>query len=169
MPCAPSAADAGLAPSLALSVRVLPSRRLRAWLCLAGATLLLAGAGVLHAPLRFAWPAPVAGVCAATAALLLGAAARPRKARWIDISGPGRIRLTVQQKLAENGLDVRLLPGSALWSHLLVLRLGDSAGRVRVLPVLPDSLPPDQFRALSVALRAIGGRGGPADEMQKIL
>ena len=54
-----------------------------------------------------------------------------------------------------NGSTLRLLGGSTLWPRLLLLRLADDAGRAQVLLVLPDSVAPAQWRALSLACRAV--------------
>lgn len=82
--------------------------------------------------------------------------------RRIDISGLGEIRLTVQQSLGAvpARADVlQLLPGSTIWQHSLLLLLGTPGRkRITVLRIWPDSVSREQFRALSVALRAIAGR-----------
>lgn len=67
------------------------------------------------------------------------------------------------------GVPVTLLEGSTVWPQLLLLRLRDDDGVLWRLPVLRDSLPPEQFRALAVALAAIGGRGEPFSGTYKIL
>lgn len=50
-------------------------------------------------------------------------------------------------------VPVRLLPDSVLTHRLVLLHLREEGGRRHVLPVLEDSLPPERFRALRVALR----------------
>ena len=157
-------------PSIALVVRIVPSRRLRA--LLAAMALAHAGTGwsILAAPDNFAVPWLLAGVCGVAAALCAAAAAQPLKVRQIDISKAGALRLTVQQKLPEGGRAVRLLPGSLLWGRLLVLRLGcidDAAVPVQTVLVLPDSTDRASLRALVVAMRAIAARVD-AGNVQKI-
>jgi hypothetical protein len=153
--------DAALPPSIALVVRIAPSRRLRALLLLAalahaGAAMLLLSSGQ-----NFALPRLCASACLGAAALCLAAALQRLNVRQIDISKAGTVHLTVQQKLPCNGRAVRLLPGSLLWGQLLVLRFGSAIGPpspVQTVLVLPDSTGRESFRALAVAMRAIGGR-----------
>ena len=161
---------AALPPSIALVVRIVPSRRLRA--LLAAMALAHAGTGwsILAAPDNFAVPWLLAGVCGVAAALCAAAAAQPLKVRQIDISKAGALRLTVQQRLLDPGRAVRLLPGSLLLRRLLVLRLAsidDPTVPVETVLVLPDSTDRASMRALAVAMRAIAGRNG-ACNVQKI-
>jgi len=44
-------------------------------------------------------------------------------------------------------------PDTTVFSRLIVLRLRDDQGRLRSLAILPDSLPPEQFRVLCLWLR----------------
>ncbi|MCD2519617.1 hypothetical protein LQ564_25255 [Massilia sp. G4R7] len=171
--------------SIALSVVVAPSRRLRLLAGGFGASLLGAALAVgAPAPLRFTAETVVAAALLFAGLCLLHAALRPAMVHRIDISGVGRIRLTVQQDLrpeAAGGTHVALLPGSTLWPRLMLLRFGpvgavDEPGmggagllqRWRAGPcvvVLPDSVAPEAFRALAVALGAVAGQGGaPAIE-----
>jgi len=158
-----------MGPSIALSVSIAPSRRLRALLFLAA--LLHAGAAcsIVTGVLRVAWPTLLAGCGGVAAVLCAAAAAQPLKMRRIDISKAGALRLTVQQKLLDPGRAVQLLPGSLLWRRLLVLRLGriDASAAPLTVLVLPDSLGCEAFRALSVAMRAIAGNSS-AEDRQKI-
>jgi toxin CptA len=149
--------------SIAVSVFIRPSPTLRvgqAALCLA---VLACGA----------WLLPnVAGVLLLAGGVAGGVCGRGLvKPARIDISTVGQIRLTVyQQKDAQHagvGQGVRLMPGSTLWSGLLLLRLqgeGGGAGRQGRgywLAVLPDSAAPDVRRRLALAVRAIAaGRAG---------
>lgn len=48
---------------------------------------------------------------------------------------------------------VRVLPETVLLPWLVLLHVREEGGRRHVLPVLDDSLPVEQFRALRVALR----------------
>lgn len=162
--------------SIAMSVLIAPSRRLRFLLAGFGASLFAAACAVgPDASSRFAAGQLVAdallfaGVCVAHAAL--GRATVQR----IDISGPGQLRLTVQQGVRPDrsrALPVRLLPGSTLWPRLLVLRvetvadgaMGTAAACARPtclsVVILPDSMPPEAFRALAVALGVRSGAPG---------
>jgi len=150
---------------------------------------------------RFSAGPVVAGMLLFAGVCLLHAARRPATVHRIDISGPGQIRLTVQQELgseADRGMAVTLLPGSTVWPRLMLLRFGPAqalgatcgmaggagrfaplagvvraglagrfgriggpgqAGRGRYVVVLPDSVMPDEFRALTVALGAAAGQG----------
>jgi toxin CptA len=56
------------------------------------------------------------------------------------------------------GAAVVLLPGTTIWPYLLLLRLRSDDGDITLLPVLRDSVAPGAFRALAVALAAIGAR-----------
>lgn len=169
--------------SIALSVLLTPSRRLRALRCAYAGALASAGLGIVTGQLGcFAqawWPAFACWLCAALA-LFPSASSIPRR---LDISGLGALRLTVQlsygsaAELArvadhdgagrEAGMDVAagvetagegtlvLLPGSTLWPAALLLHLRDERGRVIVLALLPDSVARGEFRALAVAFAAI--------------
>jgi hypothetical protein len=53
---------------------------------------------------------------------------------------------------------VRLLEGSTFWPGLLALRLRDQDGKTTSLLVLPDSVAPGAFRALSLSLRWIASQ-----------
>ncbi|MBV6325017.1 hypothetical protein KVP70_29285 [Duganella sp. HSC-15S17] len=55
-------------------------------------------------------------------------------------------------------MALRLLEGSTIWPGLLMLRLGDGDGKVRLVTVLPDSVTGADWRALSLACRAIAAR-----------
>ncbi|NYE59391.1 toxin CptA [Duganella sp. 1224] len=129
--------------SIAVSVIVRPSRGLR-----------LVHAGLCCCVMASAAACP--GVVAPLLCLLAGALAwlrgrPPAIARQLDISGVGHMRLAVYQ---HNGGALRLLGGSTLWPRLLLLRLGDAAGRAALLTVLPDSVAPAHWRPLALACRA---------------
>jgi toxin CptA len=151
--------------SIAVSAIVVPSRALRALVLFFGLCNLGAAAAVafwLHD--RF----PAAPLCASffllAAACLLHSGVRGPKTHQIDISGLGQLHLTVQQELRTNdagggpAVAVSLLAGSTVWPQLMLLLLRSEDGKRFVLPILRDSVPPPQFRALAVALRAAGGR-----------
>jgi hypothetical protein len=165
--------------SIATTAVIAPSRLLRSLAVLFGACNVAAAVAVLVALERFR----LAPLCAAffllAAAFLLHSAARRNNTLRIDISGLGHLRLTVQQDLQGRGaggqhtVPATLLFGSTLWPQLMLLRLLRADGTVVVLPVLRDSLTPQQFRALAVALRATSGQAAvgpyqPVAGLQKI-
>lgn len=125
-------------------------------------------------PLRFAG-APFCAVFFLVAGLFsLHGCASATKTHQIDVSGTGAIRLTVQQEvgagaLAPSGIVVMLLPETLVWSHLLLLHLGDAHGMRTVVPVLRDSLPPSDYRALRVVIGHLSGRVAPAATTNEIL
>lgn len=91
---------------------------------------------------------------------------RSRKTIQLDISGTGQIRLlkavgqpsctaAIRPHVKEIGEVVRLMKDSTIWPHMLVLRLQSESGRTTVVPVFPDSVDREAFRALSVACRWI--------------
>lgn len=91
---------------------------------------------------------------------------RHRKILHIDISGAGQFRLTEVGSaspctntnwphVGSHGAAVALLKDSTIWPHLLLLRLQTENGKIAVVPILPDSVSRDSFRALSVACRWI--------------
>ena len=105
-------------------------------------------------------------------------------AHRLDISGLGQLRLTVQQEMrpagavgaphvagssgpTSEGIAVTLLPGATVWPGCILLRLRTAAGKTVTLVVLPDSLTPGDFRALSVAVCALAH--GARDAATKIL
>ena len=105
-------------------------------------------------------------------------------AHRLDISGLGQLRLTVQQEMrpagaagalhvagssgpTSEGVAVTLLPGATVWPGCILLRLRTAAGKTVTLVVLPDSMSPGDFRALSVAVRSLAE--GARDEATKIL
>lgn len=93
-----------------------------------------------------------------------------RKVLQLNISGTGQVRLSKvtdstpscrEQNwphVKDHGLQVRLQKNSTLWSHLLLLHLRSDDGTTTVIPVLPDSVSRDGFRALSVACRWIAAQ-----------
>lgn len=175
--------------SIAVSAVVGPSRVLRALLAAYGLANLAAGLAVGFAvPGRFKL-AQLSSIffCIAGTGLLRCRTA-VTKTRRLDISGVGQVRLTVQQDMrarsatagvlaagvpregaGAGGAPVALLAGSTVWPRLMLLHLRHDDGAVTLLPVLPDSVAPDVFRALAVAASAIGGRNKPLQEQHKIL
>ena len=159
--------------SIAMTALVHPSRRLRLLLGGFAACLLLAAlAAGLEASTRFAAEPVVAGALLFSGLCLAHAAAVPATVHQIDISGVGQLRLTVQQgggTDARGGMLVALLPGSTLWPRLMLLRLGGGDGACCHLAVLPDSVAPEAFRGLVVALGAALGPVAGTSTEHKIL
>ena len=65
------------------------------------------------------------------------------------------------------GIAATLLPGATVWPGCILLRLCTAVGKTVTLVVLPDSMSPGDFRALSVAVRSLAQ--GARDEATKIL
>ncbi|HZW12762.1 MAG TPA: protein YgfX [Noviherbaspirillum sp.] len=97
---------------------------------------------------------------------------RHRKTIHIDISGAGQVRLTKMNEsgpctsmnwphVGDSAQVVQILRDSTIWPHLLLLRLRADSGIVTTLPILPDSVSRDSFRALSVACRWIAAHNNP--------
>lgn len=143
--------------SIAVCALIRPSRLLRrivaAYAAACGCAAIALAWGAAQAP---AWPLPAA--CAALCALAALAAwgAAPATTRRIDISGPGAIRLLVQHSMGAPVLE--LLPMCTVWPWLIVLLLREAGQGVTALLILPDSVPPEQFRNIAVAIRTIAGR-----------
>jgi toxin CptA len=164
--------------SIAVSAMVKPSRLLLMMVCtmcigtvLAGSMLILGKIGGLTFPFRTSLGIFIVflgfiGFCHTV---------RHQKNLHIDISGVGQFRLSkvdasvgsCQEKnwphVKENGDVFRLLPDSTIWPHLLLLRLQADTGKITVIPVLPDCVSRDSFRALSVACRWIAAHNNPAE------
>ncbi|MGB6056046.1 MAG: protein YgfX [Burkholderiaceae bacterium] len=153
--------------SLALYAVVKPSRRLWVLTCgmcfavLAAASLIGVG---LVGDLAFFPRTVVGGASGFIVFSVLYQQARRRSEFHIHISGSGQLRLAEVEP--ERGSHHRrgripvppqrnatLLPASTIWSWLLLLRLQLDDKTVVTVPVLPDCLPADTFRALSVACR----------------
>jgi toxin CptA len=155
--------------SIAVSAVVQPSRLLFAIttsMCLVvaliGMTIAVNGVGGLS----FLNRVIVAGVCFFSACWAFNRSTTNRKSLHIDISGIGQIRLAEHNELAAVlagsanqtpafGEVLQLQADSTLWSFLLLLRLQSADQKVKILPILPDSVGADNFRALSVACRWI--------------
>jgi len=153
--------------SLALYAVVKPSRwlwRLTCGMCgtvLMAVLLIAVGlVGELPSYSRFA----VGGAGIFIALSVLYQQARRRSEFHIHISGSGQLRLAVvapesisrqgdRPSLPEPAQEAVLLPASTIWPWLLLLRLRLDDETVVTVPVLPDCLPADTFRALSVACR----------------
>lgn len=156
--------------SIAISAVVNPSRLLLAAIGgMCGGIAFAAGMVGLSkvGELSFYPRCVMAGLCALTAFLGFFQAFWKRKTFRIDISGIGQIRLMEYNGVADssrqrewpngedNGELVQLAAGSTIWPYLLLLRLEAEGRRTVVLPILPDCVGADNFRALSVACRWI--------------
>ncbi|NEX62760.1 protein YgfX [Noviherbaspirillum galbum] len=89
---------------------------------------------------------------------------RIRKILQLDIAGAGQIRLSEQREkrtcsdsdwphVGKDMQVMQLMPGSTIWPCMLLLRLRAEDHAVRVVPILPDSVSRESFRALAVAVR----------------
>jgi toxin CptA len=147
--------------SIAVSAIVRPSRVHRCLLVGAGLSLFAAALAVgVFTSARFHAAFLQALLLAFAAAVLMHAGSGRAKTHRLDISGTGALVLTVQQGLRERiAIDVALLPGSVVWPPLMLLRLESPDGGMRVLPVWRDSVEPGAWRALAVAVLAVGRRG----------
>jgi toxin CptA len=153
--------------SIAVSAVIMPSRLLRA--SLAAQCAACAGVGIFLAASpagMFLFSGALAVCCCACAGAAMLAFLRAGKMRRIDISGLGKLRVTVQQNGGEAdaksaGADAGLAtlqPGSTVWPRMMMLLLCDGKGAGSVVAVLPDSVSAEQFRALAVAIRTMGGQ-----------
>jgi toxin CptA len=108
----------------------------------------------------------LAGICIFMACWAFSRFAANRTSLHIDISGIGQIRLAEHNELAAVlagdpnqspvfGEVLQLQADSTIWSFLLLLRLQSRDQKVKTLPILPDCVGVDNFRALSVACRWI--------------
>lgn len=91
--------------------------------------------------------------------------ARTRSEFHIDISGSGQIRLTElksiniakkSNRLLVANAEARLMAATTIWPWLLLLRLQLNDKAIITVPILPDCMPADTFRALSVSCRWLG-------------
>lgn len=143
--------------SIAVSAVIRPSASLRlpaALFCAATAASAVLCEGYL-------WPCACMAL-GVGALLFLPAAA---KARQLDISAVGQIRLTVYQQGGQGDATradcatLTLLAGSTWWPGLLLLRLGRPDGAVCNLAFWPGPA----RRPLAVAVRAIAARGAATE------
>lgn len=145
--------------SIAVSAIVRPSagmRRLQAWFCLALG---------MSAPCCAYWWG-LLPLAAAVAGWLMG---RRATALRIDISGVGQLGLAVYQQIGQEPAQAAsLLGGSTLWPWLLLLRVAQAEGRIVLLAVAPDSVTPEEFRALSLACRALAARGAAPSRQPRL-
>lgn len=153
--------------SIAVSAVIKPSRLLRASLAVHGAACAGAGAFLAASPAgMFLFSGVLAVCCFICAGVAVLAWRGAGKMRRIDISGLGKLRVTVQQNggetdgksaAADAGVAT-LQPGSTVWPRLMMLLLRDGEGGLSAVAVLPDSVSAEQFRALAVAIRTMGGQ-----------
>jgi toxin CptA len=164
--------------SIAVSAVVKPSRLLLAMvgsMCVGVIFVgLMIGAGQLG-NLALLPRLSVAATCIFPAVFAFFYTVQMRKTHHIDISGSGLIRLVETSALATSpvqsvashwrGADevVSLMANSTLWPYLLLLRLQAEDQRVTVLPILPDSIDKEGFRALSVACHWIAAQNNPKE------
>ncbi len=153
--------------SIALSAVIRPSKVMSA---LVGLQCMLAGSvGILIAvgavgDLPLSERLALAALCLSAAIYGITRYTRSRQAVQINISGDGHIRLVdvatgkAVSAAKKTPSPVKLLEGTTLWSHLLLLRLRLDSGSVRTIAILPDSVSKDAFRRLSVACRWIASR-----------
>ncbi|MGE5650059.1 MAG: protein YgfX [Bacillota bacterium] len=94
---------------------------------------------------------------------------RYRKILHIDISSAGQFRLAEVDSaspcaaknwphVGSHEAVVALLKDSTIWPFMLLLRLQAESGKITTVPILPDSVSRDSFRALSVACRWVAAR-----------
>jgi toxin CptA len=110
-----------------------------------------------------------ASVCCVSAVAGFVQMLRNRQIYRLDISGVGQIRLSkalprqsmtgdpTQIPAFHDEMLVTLLADSTIWPGLLMLRLKAADGHLYNVTILPDSLPPESFRAVAVACRWIAG------------
>ncbi|MDB5959922.1 MAG: fliK [Massilia sp.] len=154
--------------TIAVSVPLVPSRTLRrlvlgfAAVCMGMAAALASG---WLGPST--WPAATATLCLLAGLALAKSAIARLTARTLDVCGPGRLTLTVQQEVGTtHRMQVRLLAESTLWPGLLVLRFDGAPALV----LFGDSVPAGQFRRLAVALRAVASKAvEPSEKYYKNL
>ena len=153
--------------SIAVSVPIVPSRLLRVFVSGFAAMLIAMGVGCAAGWLGpLLWPKACCGLCLTAGVAVLVSGNKAITHRRLDVLGVGTLALTVQQGVGPpRRFPVRLLAGSTLWPNLLVLRLSGAPPLV----LMPDSVPPGEFRRLGMAFRAVAGRsGGAAETRQKI-
>lgn len=146
----------GAAMSIAVSVRILPSRGLLLASCgMLFIAMVTAAYSIfmlpLHIILQFALLFVLSTLMVARFILLI----KRRSAYSLDIAASGRMIL---RKFPGNGKDtpvmvVRLCRETTLWPYVMMLHLRPEQGAVQIVPVLRDSVDASAWRALSVALR----------------
>ncbi|MCU6433651.1 hypothetical protein LPB67_07650 [Undibacterium sp. Jales W-56] len=146
----------GAAMSIAVSVRILPSRSLLLASCLMLFMTTAATAyGVFELPLNTLWQSGLTAVlCCLMAARFLVFLKR-RSTFNLDIAASGRmvLRKFSHDQDDTSAMVVRLDSHSTLWPHLMMLHLRSEQGVLQIVPILRDSVDVPAWRALSVALR----------------
>lgn len=154
--------------SIAVSTVVQPSRMLFVMTAGMVTVVLYSGAALgfaLVGELPLFWRGVVMLVCL----LLVGRAvyrARCRQPRAIHVSGSGQIRLSVNGAQTE---PVKMLPTSTLWPILLILHLQNANLHTETVVVLPDSVRPEEFKALLVACRWLAMRQSEGGHQAEIV
>lgn len=93
----------------------------------------------------------------------------------IDISGTGQLRVAVVSgegacteanwpHVRHTGVVVRLMKKSTIWPYLLLLHLQTVDKKTLVVVILPDCVPRDSFRALSVACRWVAAQKNVSEQ-----
>lgn len=149
--------------SIAVSADIKPSRLLLTLMAIIVVAVAFAGAVftfVQVGQLSFVLRISLVLACMLAAGLAFRLMQQNRIGVWLHISGTGQIKLVEHYALERHVASLvicdslaQLLPGSTLWSNLLLLRLRLEGGRVRTIFILPDSVLPETFRALQVACR----------------
>ncbi len=165
---------------MAISVVVKPSRVLLAAVGVMGAVTLFAAGMVASGKVGELSIYPrllVAALCIVAALAGFFQAFWNRKTFHVDISGIGQIRLREYSGNASSSLvsgdgendeagageGVKLMADSTIWPHLLLLRFQCDGGRITALPILPDCVSEQSFRALAVACRWIAAQNTRAE------
>jgi hypothetical protein len=142
---------------------------------LAGGVAIAAGLAVDLSPLQ-RWPLASSIVFLSFFGFYHGT--RSQKPIQLSISGAGQIWLTEVDSVRPcrewewphvevYGEAFVLMSDSTLSAYVLLLRLQADSGRVITVPVLPDSVSRDTFRALSAACRWIAIQSKPTGPERK--
>ena len=157
--------------SIAVCTTIHPSTRLKRVVGAMGAAMagvgLVAGTG-WGGTFTMAGRLAIAGACAICTMFALFHLLREKKVYRLDVGADGSLRLGEAGSVPEAMQVVRLMPSSTLWPQLMLLRLQLEApsGRLAVLHVWPDSVTPQEFRALSVALRWLAAHSAALRERE---
>lgn len=150
--------------SIAVSADIKPSRLLLVVMATLSAGFALGGVAaglLLTSRWSLWWRLAIVLITVLVAAIGFYCVLRSRRTVWLHISGTGQIRLVehrqqgnakLARQVMKGGL-AQLLPGSTIWSGLLLLRLRLEGGGTRIVPILPDSVSKETFKALKVACR----------------
>jgi hypothetical protein len=109
------------------------------------------------AVLAVSWPPPARIALLAALALSLPHSLRPSRVTSLRLYGDGGLECVLPDGTS---LSAALLPGSAVFSWLVVLRLEIEDENATIsLPLLPDSMSREEFRVLRLWLRWSSGDG----------